>query len=101
MTAADNKTPKADPVDQTIKQEISRFGIADSAIAAFEEQFGSLVITDLDDKEQYDKVHEARMMMRDKRIEIEDKQIVRYEVDYRPFLLSHLPDSSPTNTASG
>lgn len=73
MTDA-KKTEIVDPLQDTIKKEIARFWIADQAIKEYQEQYWSLEITDLDDKEQFDKVHEARMKMRDIRIDIEKKR---------------------------
>jgi hypothetical protein len=58
-------------LDTTIKSEISRFSVADSAIAEITAQYSCLAITDVEDKAQYQVVHNARMHLRDVRVSIE------------------------------
>lgn len=56
-----------------ILSELKKFNITDSAIAEMKEQFMPLIITGLDDKDGLKKVHDARIIVRNKRIEVEKK----------------------------
>ena len=54
-----------------IQKELTKFNITDTVIAEYKETFMPLVLDDLGDKETFSKIHEARIMIRDKRIEVE------------------------------
>lgn len=49
--------------DVIISGVLEKFSETDAAIARLETEFGMLTITDVESKEQYDKVHEGRMML--------------------------------------
>lgn len=53
---------------------IIKYDITEAAIKNMENLYMGLVITDLNDKEQFDSVHSARMVVKNKRIEIEKKR---------------------------
>lgn len=55
-------------------KEIVKYDVTDAAIAEMKEMYMGLVITDIDDKEQYDAVHRAHMTVRGKRIEVDKKR---------------------------
>ncbi len=48
-----------------------KYDITDAAIAEIENRYMGLVIVDLEDKEQFDIVHSARMVVKEKRIDVE------------------------------
>ena len=50
---------------------LEKFNVINAAISTMRSDFMSLKITDLNDKENYLKVHDARMVVRGKRIEVE------------------------------
>jgi DNA repair exonuclease SbcCD ATPase subunit len=54
-----------------IETELAKFTITDAAIATMAEKYMPLSINGLDDKDGYDKVHAARMVVKGKRVEIE------------------------------
>lgn len=54
-----------------VEQELTRFGIADAAIAKMAEDYLPLTINGLSDRAGYDRVHSARMIVRSKRTKIE------------------------------
>lgn len=49
--------------DVLVPGVLEKFSETDAAIANLETEFGMLTITDLESKEQYDKVHDGRMML--------------------------------------
>uniref|UniRef100_A0A6H1ZER5 Putative tail tape measure protein n=1 Tax=viral metagenome TaxID=1070528 RepID=A0A6H1ZER5_9ZZZZ len=53
---------------------IVSYDITDAAIAEMESIYMALTITDLDDKEQFDAVHSARMTVKGKRVEVEKRR---------------------------
>ena len=55
----------------TGQQEVD---ITDAAIAEMSTLYMGLAITDLEDKEQFDAVHSARMVVKGKRVEVEKKR---------------------------
>ncbi|HUU53214.1 MAG TPA: hypothetical protein VMW44_01070 [Candidatus Bathyarchaeia archaeon] len=57
------------------EKQVVEYSITDAALAEMKEMYMPLVITDLDDKEQFDAVHSARMVVRGKRIEVEKKRV--------------------------
>ena len=54
--------------------QVVEYSITDAAIAEMSEMYLPLVITDLEDKEQFDAVHSARMVVRGKRIEVDKRR---------------------------
>jgi len=56
---------------ETIGKELARYNITDTAIANMAGQFMQLVVTGLEDKEGLAAVHNARMTVKNKRIEVE------------------------------
>lgn len=66
-------TPIVETVDDTIRHEIAKFNIADSAIEQLKNVYGSLVINGPDDKDGYNKVRGAWSEIRTKRTGIEKK----------------------------
>ena len=52
-------------------EQVVKYNVTDAVIAEMSEMYMGLVITDLDDKEQFDAVHSARMVVRKKRIEVD------------------------------
>jgi len=57
-----------------IETQLQKFNITDAAIAEMKAQFLPLKIEGLEDKEGYKKVHEARMIVKGKRIEVEKRR---------------------------
>jgi len=55
----------------TLKQELQKFNVTDAAIADMKEKFMPLAISGLDDKEGIRAVHDARMLVKGKRVEVE------------------------------
>ena len=53
---------------------VVKYDITDAAIAEMESIYMELTITDLDDKEQFDAVHSARMTVKGKRVEVEKRR---------------------------
>jgi len=53
---------------------IVKYDITDAAISEMESIYMALTITDLDDKEQFDAVHSARMTVKGKRVEVEKRR---------------------------
>jgi hypothetical protein len=56
---------------ETIGQELKRYNITDAAIANMSAQYMQLTVKGLDDKEGLAAVHTARMVVKNKRIEVE------------------------------
>lgn len=56
------------------KTQVVEYSITDAAIAKMSEAYLSLVITDLENKEEFDAVHSARMAVKGKRIEVDKKR---------------------------
>jgi len=54
--------------------ELVKYDITDAAIAEMEGLYMGLVIVDLEDKEQFDAVHSARMVVKGKRVEVEKRR---------------------------
>ena len=54
--------------------EVVKYDITDAKIAEMESIYMSLAITDLEDKEQFDAVHSARMTVKGKRVEVEKRR---------------------------
>ena len=50
------------------------YNITDAAIAEMESIYLSLLITDIEDKEQFDAVHSARMTVKGKRVDVEKRR---------------------------
>ena len=59
---------------------VVKFDVTEAAISEMKELYMGLVITDLDDKEQYDTVHRAHMIVRGKRTSVE-KRAKEYNVE--------------------
>ena len=57
------------------EKQVVEYSITNAALAEMKEMYMPLVITDLEDKEQFDAVHSARMVVRGKRIEVEKKRV--------------------------
>ena len=57
-----------------IKTELQKFNVADAVIAKMSAEYLPLKVKGLDDREGLKKVHDARMIVRDKRIEVEKKR---------------------------
>jgi len=53
---------------------VVRYDVTDAAIAQMESIYMSLSITDLEDKEQFNSVHSARMVVKNHRVEVEKKR---------------------------
>jgi len=53
------------------KAELAKFNIADSVIEKMKEEFGQLTVADVNDREGLKQVHDARIVVKNKRIEIE------------------------------
>jgi hypothetical protein len=66
-------TPAEVPIETTIQLEISRFNVADAAIARLQEAYGSLKINDPSDREGYRKVQAAWREIKGLRIQVEKK----------------------------
>jgi|LSQX01.1.fsa_nt_gb hypothetical protein len=56
---------------QNVESQLSEFRISDAAIAAMAEDYLPLVIAGIDDADGFRKVHEARMVVKSKRVEVE------------------------------
>ena len=54
--------------------QVVEYNVTTAAIAEMKELYMGLVITDIDDKEQYDAVHSAHMVVKGKRIEVEKRR---------------------------
>ena len=54
-----------------ITTELQKFNITDTVIAGYKEQFMSLVLDDLTDRETFNQIHEARMTIKNKRVEVQ------------------------------
>lgn len=65
--------PKILTTDEQIKQELAKFNVAESAIAALKQNYGGLVIAGQDDKDGYKAVREAWGDVRSKRVSLEKK----------------------------
>lgn len=63
----------ANTEDSFIQKELTKFNIADATIAQWKEQYGSLTISDPNNKEAYEVLNQARTFIKKKRIEIEKK----------------------------
>lgn len=57
--------------DENLAQALTKYDVADATIAAWSEEFLQLAITDLDDREQLQRVHKARMVVREARVQVE------------------------------
>lgn len=57
-----------------IESELKKFNVADAAIAEMKKEYTGLTIAGIDDKEGYEKVHKARMLVRSKRTDVEKKR---------------------------
>ncbi len=57
--------------NEMISTALQKFNVTDAAIAKIKEEYLCLVVTDLTDRKQIEKVHEARMDVKGKRIEVE------------------------------
>ena len=57
-----------------METQVVEYNVTDAAIAEMKDMYMGLLITDLDDKEQYDAVHKAHMVVRGKRIEVDKKR---------------------------
>ena len=57
-----------------METNIVKYDITDAAISDMKSIYMNLIITDLDDKEQFDSVHSARMIVKGKRVEIENRR---------------------------
>lgn len=55
-------------------QQVVEYNVTDVAIEAMSKQYLPLTIYDLNNKEQFDVVHDARMIVRGKRVEVEKKR---------------------------
>jgi len=53
---------------------VVKYDITDAAIAEMESIYMNLTITDIEDKEQFDAVHSARMTVKGKRVEVEKRR---------------------------
>ena len=56
--------------EKLIGTELQKFNITDAAIGALSQEFMPLIIKGLDDHEGYKQVHEARMIIKKKRVEV-------------------------------
>ena len=56
------------------ENQVVEYDITEAAIAEMSAMYMPLVITDLDDKEQFDAVHNARMVVKGKRIEVDKRR---------------------------
>ena len=56
--------------EKLIGTELQKFNITDAAIGALSQEFMSLTIKGLDDREGYKQVHDARMVIKKKRVEV-------------------------------
>ena len=56
------------------EKALVEYNITDAAIAEMEKIYMDLTITDLEDKEQFDAVHSARMTVKGKRVEVEKRR---------------------------
>ena len=54
--------------------QVVSYNLTDAAIQEMSSMYLGLEITDLDDKEQFDAVHSARMVVRGKRIEVDKRR---------------------------
>jgi len=54
--------------------QVVKYDVTDAAIAEMKEMYMGLVITDINDQEQYDVVHKAHMTVKGKRIEVDKKR---------------------------
>lgn len=57
--------------DEFIQKELTKFNIADATIAEWKKQYGSLTISDSNNKEEYEVLNQARTFVKKKRIEVE------------------------------
>ena len=57
-----------------IKTELQKFNIADAAISKMSAEYLPLKVKGLDDKEGLKKVHDARIVIKNKRVEVEKKR---------------------------
>jgi hypothetical protein len=55
-------------------KDIIKYGVTEAAVAEMKNQFMPLVINDIDDKESFDAVHNARMVVKNHRVSIEKKR---------------------------
>ena len=55
--------------------EIVKYDITDAAISEMGKRYMGLTIKDLDDKEGFDSVHDARMIVKGKRVEVEKARV--------------------------
>lgn len=67
-------TAEIPTVQDTIKNEIRKFNLADSAIAELKKQYGGLKIQDANDTKAYKAVTEALAIVRTKRTSVEKKR---------------------------
>lgn len=67
-------TAEIPTVQDTIKNEIRKFNLADSAIAELKKQYGALKIQDANDTKGYKAVTEALAVVRTKRTSVEKKR---------------------------
>ena len=56
---------------ETLGKELQRFNITDAAIAELSTRYMGLTIKDIEDKEGYKKVHEARMDVKGRRVSVQ------------------------------
>lgn len=56
---------------EALKQELQKFNVTDIVIADMKEKFMPLTVSSLDDKEGLKAVHDARMLVKGKRVEVE------------------------------
>jgi len=59
---------------EVITTALQQFNLADSVIAKMREEYMALTIKNIDDKEGFKRVHEARMDTKGKRVEVEKKR---------------------------
>lgn len=55
-------------------EQVVKYNVTDAAIQEMSEMYLPLTITDLEDKEQFDAVHSAHMVVKGKRIEVDKKR---------------------------
>lgn len=57
-----------------INIELQKFNVTDAVIAAMSQEYSNLTISGIEDKDGYKKVHDARMIVSRKRIDVEKKR---------------------------
>lgn len=62
-------------IDSIITTELQKFDVPAEAIASMKEEYLPLIINGLEDKEGFDKVHEARMKVKGIRINVEKRRV--------------------------